>query len=71
MQVDIDIRSFKGFDVVEHIVLESDNPKATNTFQDEQVKPHAKGESFTEEGKVVGIFPKMSWNIIRLQKVKK
>ena len=70
LTVDIDIRSFEGFKLVEHVVLENKDAKATNTIQQEQVKPHAKGESYTEEGMLVGILPKMSWNMIRLQKRK-
>ncbi len=70
LTVDIDIRSFADFKVVEHVVLENEDAKSTNTIQQEQVKPHAKGESYTDEGMLVGIFPKMSWNMIRLQKRK-
>lgn len=70
LTVDIDIRSFVDFKVVEHVVLENEDAKATNTIQQEQVKPHAKGESYIDEGMLVGVFPKMSWNMIRLQKKK-
>lgn len=69
LTVDIDIRSFSGFKIVEHVVLENGDAKATNRIQQEQVKPHAKGESYTNEGLLVGILPKMSWNMIRLQKI--
>jgi len=68
LQVDIDIRSFEGFDVVEHVVLENENVKATNTLDDEQVRPHGKGESYVDDGNLVGILPKLSWNMIRLRK---
>ncbi|GAE25312.1 alpha-N-arabinofuranosidase [Halalkalibacter wakoensis JCM 9140] len=68
LQVDIDARSFQGYEVAEHVVLQHDNPKATNTLGNEQVKPHNKGESYMENGKVVGILPKLSWNMIRLTK---
>lgn len=70
LQVDIDARSFKGYFVEEHIVLQHDDPKATNTLNSEQVKPHNNGESYMENGKVVGILPKLSWNMIRLTKRK-
>ena len=33
LTVDIDIRSFAGFKVVEHVVLENEDAKATNTIQ--------------------------------------
>ena len=68
LRVDIDIRSFEDFEIVEHVVLENDDPKAVNTFTNEQVKPHRNGESFIEDDRLVGILPKMSWNMIRLRK---
>ncbi|MDL4839028.1 arabinosylfuranosidase ArfA [Aquibacillus rhizosphaerae] len=70
LSVDIDIRSFEGFEVVEHVVLENEDAKAINTLQNEQVKPHNKGESYNDGGKLVGILPKFSWNMIRLKKTK-
>lgn len=68
LHVDVDVRSFEGYKVVEHVVLENDDLKAVNTLQKEQVKPHSNGESYLDDGKLVGILPKLSWNMIRLQK---
>ncbi|MBU9721014.1 MULTISPECIES: alpha-N-arabinofuranosidase [Bacillaceae] len=68
LNVDIDIRSFEGMELIEHVVLENDNPKAVNTLENEQVKPHKGGKSYLEDGKLVGVLPKMSWNMIRLKK---
>jgi len=68
LRVDIDVRSFEGYNKVEHVVLENEDPKAINTFQNQQVQPHNNGESFLEDGNLVGILPKMSWNMIRLNK---
>ncbi|MFD2706051.1 arabinosylfuranosidase ArfA [Salibacterium lacus] len=70
LKVDCDIRSFEGFGVTEHVVLEHDDPKAVNTVGEEQVKPHHNGKSFMEDGHLQGILPKMSWNMIRLHKQK-
>src|SRR5699024_5495123 len=58
------------FRSIEHVVLENENPKATNTIKHEQVKPHLNGKSFIEDGKLIGILPRMSWNMIRMQKIK-
>ncbi|MCM3739996.1 alpha-N-arabinofuranosidase [Oceanobacillus luteolus] len=69
LKVDIDIRSFEGMEVVEHVVLENDDAKATNTLDNEQVKPHSNGQSFIEDNKLVGVLPKMSWNMIRLRQL--
>ncbi len=68
LQVEIDARSFNEYEVKEHVVLHHDDPKATNTLGNEQVKPHNNGESYMDNGKVVGILPKLSWNMIRLTK---
>ncbi|GAA5415987.1 intracellular exo-alpha-(1-_5)-L-arabinofuranosidase [Paraliobacillus ryukyuensis] len=68
LQVDIDIRSFEGYNVVEHVVLEKDNVKATNSLKKEQIKPHYNGESYVQNGNVTTILPKLSWNMIRLNK---
>lgn len=66
--VDVDIRSFEDYELVEHIVLEHDNPKAVNLLHDQQVQPHTNGESYLDNDKLVAVLPKMSWNMIRLQK---
>lgn len=68
LQFDIDIRSFEDFEIVEHVVLENEDVKATNTIGNEQVKPHSNGQSRKESDKIVGLLPKLSWNMIRLQK---
>ncbi|GAA0309720.1 alpha-N-arabinofuranosidase [Gracilibacillus halotolerans] len=68
LEVDIDIRAFEGYEIAEHVVLEHENAKAVNTATDEQVKPHTNGESFVQDGKLTGIFPKFSWNMVRLTK---
>src|SRR5699024_6522154 len=70
LSVEMGIRSFEDFEVIEHVVLENENPKATNTIKHEQVKPHLNGKSFIEDGKLIGILPRMSWNMIRMQKIK-
>ncbi|MFC4319954.1 arabinosylfuranosidase ArfA [Litchfieldia salsa] len=68
LHVDVDIRSFEGFKIVEHVVLENNDPKASNSIREEKVKPHTNGQSYTEDGLLVGILPKLSWNMIRLKK---
>lgn len=67
--VDVDIRSFEGYKLIEHVVLENENPKAINSIENEQVKPRTSNKSFIENGTLVAVLPKMSWNMIRLKKV--
>ncbi|QTN01334.1 alpha-N-arabinofuranosidase [Sediminibacillus dalangtanensis] len=65
-----DLRSFEGFALKEHIVLENDDLKAVNTKEREEVKPHNKGKSVLREGILEADLPKTSWNVIRLAKKK-
>ena len=65
--VDVDIRSFEDYQLVEHVVLENENPKATNSLRNEQVKPHHSDQSYIESNTLVAVLPKMSWNMIRLK----
>jgi alpha-N-arabinofuranosidase len=66
--VSSDVRSFKGYSLVEHIVLENDDLKAVNTATSQKVAPHRNGQSTLEEGVLEARIPKTSWNVIRLKK---
>ncbi|PPA69909.1 alpha-N-arabinofuranosidase [Jeotgalibacillus proteolyticus] len=66
--VDVDIRSFEGYELIEHVVLENDNPKAVNLLGNEQVKPHTSQESYIDNSHLTAVLPKMSWNMLRLGK---
>ncbi|MFC3345497.1 arabinosylfuranosidase ArfA [Paenibacillus abyssi] len=66
--LDCDIRSFPGYSVIEHIVLENDDLKAANTLEIERVKPHTGGDSSARDGLLQAQLPKHSWNVIRLGK---
>jgi len=63
-----DIRSFEDYRLVEHIVLENDDLKATNTADQQRVVPHNRGVSTLENGVLEARLPKTSWNVIRLKK---
>ncbi|WP_053363444.1 alpha-N-arabinofuranosidase [Bacillus sp. FJAT-27251] len=63
-----DIRSFEGYSLVEHIVLENDDLKAVNTAAEQTVSPHKNGESILEDGILSARLPRTSWNVIRLRK---
>ena len=64
--LECDVRSFSGFEVIEHIVLENDDMRAVNTANSEQVKPHSGGDAVVNDGKLKAHLPKASWNVIRL-----
>jgi alpha-N-arabinofuranosidase len=68
LQLECDIRNFEGYQVVEHIVLENDDLKQTNSAQGTPVEPHANGNASFDSGLVTALLPKLSWNVIRLAK---
>jgi len=62
-----DIRDFAGYRVVEHIVLEHDDLKASNTADNpNRVVPHRNGTAKSDGGMLEAVLPKASWNVIRL-----
>jgi alpha-N-arabinofuranosidase len=66
LTLECDVRSFENYEVIEHIVLESDDLKAVNTSEHEAVKPHNRGNAAIQDGKVFAELSKHSWNVIRL-----
>ncbi|WP_438446091.1 arabinosylfuranosidase ArfA [Gorillibacterium sp. sgz5001074] len=68
--LDCDVRSFEGFRILEHLVLEHDDLKAVNRAGEERVAPHAGGKSTLQAGLLEAQLPKASWNVIRLGKQK-
>ncbi|WP_416151883.1 alpha-N-arabinofuranosidase [Salipaludibacillus sp. HK11] len=68
IDLSIDVRSFEDYQIVEHIVLEHDDMKATNTVIKEEVAPHTNGNSKLQDGLLESRLNKGSWNVIRLKK---
>jgi len=68
LELACDVRSFSGYRVAEHIVLENPDLKATNAAGSEKVKPHSGGNAKLEDGVVSALLPKQSWNVIRLKR---
>ncbi|WP_088103243.1 alpha-N-arabinofuranosidase [Halalkalibacter urbisdiaboli] len=68
LSLDADIRSFEGYKVVEHIVLENDDVKATNQQKRDNVVPHNNGDAKVDGGSLTANLSKLSWNVIRLAK---
>lgn len=66
---EIDLRSFDGCRIIEHIVQESDDLKAANTAAEpNRVTPHNGGNAtVTDGGKIEAALPKASWNVIRVK----
>ncbi|MCX7711526.1 MAG: alpha-N-arabinofuranosidase [Clostridia bacterium] len=69
MLMEVDLRDFQGYKLVEHIVLEHEDMKATNTKENPlNVVPHNKGNTSIEDGTAQILLNKLSWNVIRLAK---
>ncbi|MGI6093987.1 MAG: alpha-N-arabinofuranosidase [Lachnospiraceae bacterium] len=66
--LETDVRSFEGYKVLEHIVLECDDLKAVNSAGTERVKPAVTQQSQLENGTLRSMLHKASWNVIRLGK---
>lgn len=65
--LEIDIRDFHGYRLLEHLVLENEDIKAVNDKGNPlNVIPHDRGITTIEEGKANIILNKLSWNVIRL-----
>lgn len=67
LSVTYDLRSFEKAEIIEHIVLEHDYPKAVNTKDKEEVAPHNKGNAVMEETMMKAELPRMSWNMVRIK----
>ncbi|MFC5469173.1 alpha-N-arabinofuranosidase [Cohnella suwonensis] len=67
LELDVNLRSFGNVRLMEHIVLEHENIKTSNTKnRPNEVVPHTRGVTQTDEGKVTARLSKASWNVIRL-----
>ncbi|OCT11205.1 alpha-N-arabinofuranosidase [Paenibacillus pectinilyticus] len=71
LPLEMDLRSFGAFEIKEHIVLESDDLKASNTLEaPDRVKPHSAGNAnAAANGQISAHLGKASWNVIRLKLV--
>lgn len=69
LPLELDLRSFGECRVIEHIVLENDDLKASNTIDaQDRVKPHTGGNAtISSNSQIQAILGKASWNVIRLK----
>lgn len=67
--LECDIRGFDNYRVIQHTILENGDVKAVNTAaQQDAVIPHDLGDAGVADGWMRATLPKLSWNVIRLQK---
>jgi alpha-N-arabinofuranosidase len=69
LELEADVRSFDGYRLVEHIVLEHNDLKAVNKAGEKNVKPHKGGNAAVNGGILSAKLARTSWNVIRLAKV--
>ena len=69
VELTTDVRSFAGYRLLEHIVMENEDLKAGNSLLEEKVYPvNADNRSKLDGGIVTSVLKKASWNVIRLGK---
>ena len=68
MELTTDVRSFAGYNLVEHVVLENADMKAVNSAAEEKVFPVQVQRSTSADGYVTSILKPATWNMIRLKK---
>ena len=68
INLDCDVRSFEGYKIIEHIVLENNDMKAVNSIVKETVTPKLVSRSELVDGVLTAQLSKASWNVIRLGK---
>jgi alpha-N-arabinofuranosidase len=67
--VDINLKGFEGYKLIEHTELYSNDIDAVNTFENPDViKPQINSSTKLEGGIVSSILRKLSWNVIRFKK---
>ncbi len=66
VELTTDVRSFEGYRVAEHIVLEYPDLKAVNAFGKEIVCPKSTDQTALDDGMLTSMLHKASWNVIRL-----
>jgi alpha-L-arabinofuranosidase len=68
LDLNVSLRSFGNVRVIEHLVLEHEDVKASNTKNHpNEVLPHNRGTARAADGVVEARLSKASWNVIRLQ----
>jgi alpha-L-arabinofuranosidase len=67
LELDCDLRAFRGHRVEEHLVLTDGDARATNTAEHpERVRPRSKPGAKVTDGCLEAVLPPLSWNVIRL-----
>jgi alpha-N-arabinofuranosidase len=67
MALDVDLRAWPGYQVVEHVALADDDHDAVNTASEpDRVVPRVLDAPAVDGGRLTAQLPALSWNLIRL-----
>lgn len=68
LELKADLRSFEGYELVEHLELTHPDPQACNTVdRQDNVIPHRVEGAKLHHGDLTAVVKKLSWNVIRLR----
>ena len=68
IELECNLNNMGDLELIEHLVLEHDDMKATNTEEDpDRVKPHNEGKTLVKDNRVLAELPALSWNVVRLR----
>ncbi len=66
VEMTVDLRGFEGYDLIEHIVLESSDMNLVNSAGAQLVAPKTCSQSKLDSGIMTSLLHSTSWNVIRL-----
>lgn len=69
MALTCDLRSFEHYELIEHLALTGEDPKAHNSFDHpDRVAPRRMAGDRLEGGRLKALLPKLSWNVLRFRR---
>ncbi|MEF2876799.1 MAG: alpha-N-arabinofuranosidase [Blautia sp.] len=67
LEVILEMQGYEADAVIEHRVMVSDNPEATNLETNDRIQPEKREDAQIQENKVVTVLPGLSWNMLRIK----
>ncbi len=66
VEITLELQEFQVAGVIEHVVMHSDDKKATNLKNHDLVRPGQTDGSRLEGNSVISSLPTLSWNMVRI-----
>lgn len=67
LEVILEMQGYEADGVIEHRVMVSDNPEATNLETNDRIQPEEREDAQIQENKVMTVLPGLSWNMLRIK----